>query len=138
MNIPSIAICLTAIALAFPAFAISNEWVSKCSEYPYAEGLLIKSINGNTTYIYTVAEQQNIPVKDSYSLIKLRASRIASKKLAKYIYTKYKHQHDFAGMKVGGVFFVSECLSQSEKKYYASYAWSKESHRLSENLKKGH
>ena len=72
MNIPSIAICLTAIALAFPAFAISNEWVSKCSEYPFAEGLLIKSINGNTTYIYTWPSNKIFPLK---TVIRLLSSR---------------------------------------------------------------
>ena len=138
MNLSKIIILFTAITLYLNTSVISKELQVTCDPYPYPEGIFIKGTNSNAIYIYTVAVRQDHRAIDAYSFPKLRASRIATEKLGKYVYNKYRYKLEFIDNKVGGIFFISECIASSDRKYYASYAWSQDSYEISKIIKTVH
>ena len=133
MNLSKKIILLTLISMYFTTSVISKELQVECDPYP--EGIFIKATNSNPTYIYTVAVRHDLRATDTYMFPKLRASRIAIEKLGKFIYNKYRSKLKFSGNKVGGIFFISECIRFSDKKYYVSYAWSQASFEITKIIK---
>ena len=134
MKMSRVFLVLIAVTLSLPASSQLRELEAACDDYPYPEGMFVREINGETTYIYTLLGKQNRHVKENYSFAKLRASRIAIGRLTDYIYNKFKNELDFREQKISGVFPLSECSNHAEKKYYTSYAWSQMSYGISQGI----
>ena len=135
MNLSKLTVLITVITLGFTTSDMSKGGQVACNAYPYPEGITVKVNDSEAIYIYTVAVGNDVLALNNYSSRKLRASRIAIEKLGKYIFNKYNNKLDFGSNTIGGIFLISECISYSDKKLYASYAWNKASHEVSNIIK---